>query len=106
MHLQSAYSVTLNDLPRLINLITSLGGRYYYYSSHKGADPESEITLKEGRCPGRARSQPGCAPTSSSQRLEGGKDPLGQLLISACFLLIVNNSQTQSHGDELEPSFG
>ena len=43
-HLRSTYSVTLNDLPRLISFITSLGGRYFYYASHKEekTDPESK----------------------------------------------------------------
>lgn len=50
-HLRSAYSVTLNDLLRLINLITSLWGRYYYDASPKleETDPESENILKKGK---------------------------------------------------------
>lgn len=59
--LKSAYSVTSNDLPRLINLVTSLGGRYGYYSSHKEeeAGQESGDILKEGK--GRVTLGPGWA---------------------------------------------
>lgn len=55
LHLQSAYSATLNDFSRFINLVTSLGGRYSYYSSHKEAEPGSEIILKEGKDRGSGR---------------------------------------------------
>lgn len=78
----------------------------YYYSAHKAADPEPEITRKEGKGRGSAWSQT-CDPhiqLSKARRRQ--RAPPENPLISAGFLLLVNNREPRSHSGELEPPLG